>query len=319
MAGYQQRVPDGRRRDRGDRRPVARSGGRSRTGSGPWPASTTTTARCWRARRRPKRLDFVDIATPPSEHAEVAHAALDRGLHVLCEKPLATTTEDARAMLRHAVRAERVLYPCHNYKHAPVIKAVRAILDAGRIGKVHLVTLQTFRNTHARASPAFAPTGDASGATRAAASRWTTAATPSTWPSSGCAATRPRSRRARRRWGRSTPRTTSPAACAFRPASPRRTCRGTPACARCSTPFTATHGAVRVEDDGIEVATQNPAHAARRATPRLELRTPGDRVRLDGLEPRRLVQLAVRRLRGGDRRGASSSAWRPRRRSAASS
>jgi predicted dehydrogenase len=96
------------------------------------------------------RLDFVDIAVPPADHAPVAHAALDRGLHVLCEKPLATTIDDARSMLRHAADAERVLYPCHNYKHAPVIKTVRGVLDAGRIGKVHLVTLQTFRNTHAR-------------------------------------------------------------------------------------------------------------------------------------------------------------------------
>jgi predicted dehydrogenase len=96
------------------------------------------------------RLDFVDIATPPSEHAAVAHAALERGLHVLCEKPLATSIDDARGMLRHAAAAERVLYPCHNYKHAPVVKTVRGVLDSGRIGKVHLVTLQTFRNTHAR-------------------------------------------------------------------------------------------------------------------------------------------------------------------------
>ena len=95
-------------------------------------------------------LDFVDVATPPSEHAAVTHAALDQGLHVLCEKPLATTIDEARGMLRHAAEAERVLYPCHNYKHAPVVKTVRAVLDAGRIGKVHLVTLQTFRNTHAK-------------------------------------------------------------------------------------------------------------------------------------------------------------------------
>jgi predicted dehydrogenase len=95
-------------------------------------------------------LDFVDIATPPSDHAALAHAALDRGLHVLCEKPLATSIDEARSMLRHAQEAGRVLYPCHNYKHAPVIKSVRGVLDAGRIGKVHLVTLQTFRNTHAR-------------------------------------------------------------------------------------------------------------------------------------------------------------------------
>ena len=96
------------------------------------------------------RLDFVDIAVPPSDHARVAHLALDRGLHVLCEKPLAASIDEARAMLQHAVRAERVLHPCHNYKHAPVIKAVRAVIDSGRIGKVHLVTLQTFRNTHAK-------------------------------------------------------------------------------------------------------------------------------------------------------------------------
>jgi len=101
------------------------------------------------------RLDFVDIATPPSDHAAITHAALDAGLHVLCEKPLAASIDDAREMLRHANRAERVLYPCHNYKHAPVIKAVRRVIDSGRIGKVHLVTLQTFRDTHAKGVPAW--------------------------------------------------------------------------------------------------------------------------------------------------------------------
>jgi predicted dehydrogenase len=99
------------------------------------------------------KLDFVDIATPPSDHAEITHAALDAGLHVLCEKPLAATVDEARAMLRHANRAQRVIYPCHNYKHAPVIKAMRGVIDSGRIGKVHLVTLQTFRDTHAKGVP----------------------------------------------------------------------------------------------------------------------------------------------------------------------
>jgi predicted dehydrogenase len=103
------------------------------------------------------RLDFVDVATPPSDHAEIANAAFERGLHVLCEKPLAASIDDARGMLQNAVRAERVLYPCHNYKHAPVIKAVRAVLESGRIGKVHLVTLQTFRNTHAKGVTGWRP------------------------------------------------------------------------------------------------------------------------------------------------------------------
>src|SRR5437660_9285336 len=40
------------------------------------------------------KLDFVDIAVPPADHAAVAHAALDQGLHVLCEKPLATSIDE---------------------------------------------------------------------------------------------------------------------------------------------------------------------------------------------------------------------------------
>src|SRR5689334_6055004 len=39
------------------------------------------------------KLDFVDIATPPSDHAAVAHAAFDAGLNVLCEKPLAASLD----------------------------------------------------------------------------------------------------------------------------------------------------------------------------------------------------------------------------------
>ncbi len=96
------------------------------------------------------RIDFVDVTTPPCDHARVARDALSRGLHVLCEKPLATSGADARAMATQAREVRRVIFPCHNYKHAPVIKAVRRILDAGLIGPVNLVTLQTFRNTHAK-------------------------------------------------------------------------------------------------------------------------------------------------------------------------
>ena len=96
------------------------------------------------------RIDFVDVTTPPCDHARIAQFALARGLHVLCEKPLATSAEEARSMVAQARQMRRVLFPCHNYKHAPVIKAVRQVLDAGEIGRVRLVTLQTFRNTHAK-------------------------------------------------------------------------------------------------------------------------------------------------------------------------
>jgi predicted dehydrogenase len=100
--------------------------------------------------RESRDLDFIDITTPPYAHDAIAQAALECGLHVMCEKPLATTVERARATIEQADRSKRVLFPVENYKHAPVIVAVRQLLETGLIGTVHDVTLSTFRNTHAR-------------------------------------------------------------------------------------------------------------------------------------------------------------------------
>jgi len=100
-----------------------------------------------------KNLDFVDITVPPSDHAKIASMALEHGLHVLCEKPLTTTTEEAQDLIRQALECKKVLFPCHNYKHAPVVKAIRTIIESGKIGEVHSVTLSTFRNTHAKGVP----------------------------------------------------------------------------------------------------------------------------------------------------------------------
>ena len=95
-------------------------------------------------------LDFVDICTPPRDHASIAHAALAGGLHVLCEKPLTCTVAEARSLLDHAQAVRRVIFPCHNYVYAPAIKAIGEIIQSGQIGKVHSVTLNTYRDTHAK-------------------------------------------------------------------------------------------------------------------------------------------------------------------------
>lgn len=100
--------------------------------------------------REARGIDVVVAAVPPSLHSEVTRAALARGLHVLCEKPLARSSEEACGMIAQAQEARRVLYPSHNYKHAPVVKAVRALLDDDVIGEVCQVTLDTFRSTHAK-------------------------------------------------------------------------------------------------------------------------------------------------------------------------
>src|SRR5262249_10606865 len=101
-------------------------------------------------RTEASRLDFVDIAAPPYCHAEIASAALTCKLHVLCEKPLAVSFSQAQEMAERARLQRRVLFPCHNYRHAPVMRTVRELVQRGAIGSVHLATLQTFRTTHAR-------------------------------------------------------------------------------------------------------------------------------------------------------------------------
>lgn len=103
--------------------------------------------------REAGNLDFIDIATPPAFHAPVAAQALEGGLHVLCEKPLTTTANEARYLIELAGKSRRVIFPCHNYRHAPVVKAVREILDSGRIGNVTALSLSTFRHSHAKGVP----------------------------------------------------------------------------------------------------------------------------------------------------------------------
>lgn len=98
-------------------------------------------------------LDYVDICTPPYDHSRIATLALRKGLHVLCEKPLTIHYWEAEKLFKLARARKRVIFPCHNYKHAPIMLATREIIASGRIGKVTMVTINTFRNTHARGVP----------------------------------------------------------------------------------------------------------------------------------------------------------------------
>ncbi len=95
------------------------------------------------------QLDFLDVSTHAADHHRIAKTALLKGLHVLCEKPLTTSIADAQDLIQTAMACKRVLFPCHNYKHAPVVNAIREVVNSGKIGKVRSITLNTFRNTHA--------------------------------------------------------------------------------------------------------------------------------------------------------------------------
>ena len=79
-------------------------------------------------------IDLVSICTPDRLHAEQALAALDAGKHVLCEKPLATRSEGAAAIVRKVRETGRKLMVCHNYRFIPQFARLRQLAQAGEVG-----------------------------------------------------------------------------------------------------------------------------------------------------------------------------------------
>src|SRR5256885_877368 len=91
------------------------------------------------------RLDFVDISTPPSSHGPLIRRALERGLHVLCEKPLVQSLDELEALRAVAEGARRVLHTVHNWHYAPIVRRTAALVREGAIGRVTRVEWHTLR------------------------------------------------------------------------------------------------------------------------------------------------------------------------------
>jgi len=85
-------------------------------------------------------IDAVLIATPPATHHALVKRALEAGKHVLVEKPLATTSADARELIELANRQDLVLMPGHTFVYSPAVNAVRSLLTDGVLGEVYFIT-----------------------------------------------------------------------------------------------------------------------------------------------------------------------------------
>lgn len=80
--------------------------------------------------------DAIIVTTPNCYHEEYAVGALDAGVHVLCEKPLAHTVESAERIVTAANAADATLMVGFNFRFSPPAECVRAAIDAGRLGEV---------------------------------------------------------------------------------------------------------------------------------------------------------------------------------------
>lgn len=79
-------------------------------------------------------IDVVHICTPNATHAALALAAIEAGKHVVCEKPLATNVEDARALVLAAAEAGVVAAVPFVYRYHPMVREARARVASGEIG-----------------------------------------------------------------------------------------------------------------------------------------------------------------------------------------
>jgi predicted dehydrogenase len=89
-------------------------------------------------------LDAVLVLTPDHLHAAVAIPALEAGVAVFCEKPLAISIDDCDRILEAAHRTGSRLYVGHNMRHMPVITLMRRLIQEGRIGQVKAVWCRHF-------------------------------------------------------------------------------------------------------------------------------------------------------------------------------
>lgn len=85
-------------------------------------------------------IDAVLVATPPRTHHAVVSQALRGGKHVLVEKPLAKTTDEARDLIEIANERGLVLMPGHTFLYSPPVNKVKELIDSGALGEVYFVT-----------------------------------------------------------------------------------------------------------------------------------------------------------------------------------
>ena len=90
----------------------------------------------WQALIARDDIDAIDICTPNDTHAPIAIAAAEAGKMVLCEKPLARTTEESTPMVEAVEKAGVANTVWYNYRRIPAVTLAKQIIDSGKLGKI---------------------------------------------------------------------------------------------------------------------------------------------------------------------------------------
>jgi predicted dehydrogenase len=92
--------------------------------------------------KRPDRIDAVSIVTPNHLHFAPAKAFLEAGIHVICDKPLTTTVEDAVSLSQLVRKTGLIFGLTHNYTGYPTIRQAREMIAAGELGHLRLIQVE---------------------------------------------------------------------------------------------------------------------------------------------------------------------------------
>ncbi|MDE3177234.1 MAG: Gfo/Idh/MocA family oxidoreductase [Pseudomonadota bacterium] len=91
---------------------------------------------------RPDGIEAVAIVTPNHVHAGPTYAFLNAGIHVICDKPLTLSLDEARKMKAAVERSGRIFALTHNYTGYPLMRRARAMVAAGELGDIRLVQVE---------------------------------------------------------------------------------------------------------------------------------------------------------------------------------
>ncbi len=92
--------------------------------------------------KRQDGVEVVSVATPNGTHYEITRAALEAGIHVICEKPLFFTSAEAREIKALAERKGLIVGVTYGFSGHPLLMQMRAMIAKGEIGDVRMVELQ---------------------------------------------------------------------------------------------------------------------------------------------------------------------------------
>ena len=98
--------------------------------------------------RRPDGIEAISVATPNGTHFSITKAALEAGLHVVCEKPLCFTLEEAETLREISRANQRIVGVTYGYAGHQLIEQARQMIAAGELGEIRMVPMQFAHGFH---------------------------------------------------------------------------------------------------------------------------------------------------------------------------